>query len=53
MKEAKAIDVSALVTATGGMNLDGMRLSTNVEDRRTKAGKARDAAWWAKTHPQK
>lgn len=48
MKEAKAIDISALVTATGGMKLDGMRESTNVEDRRTKAGIARDNAWWAK-----
>jgi hypothetical protein len=35
-----------LVTVTGGMKWENLRQSTNVEDRRTPAGKRRDAKLW-------
>jgi hypothetical protein len=49
----KAIDARALVTATGGLKTAGRPMSTNIEDRRTEAGIARDNAWWKSLHPAK
>lgn len=41
-----------LAAVTGGMQWENFRRSTNVEDRRTPAGKRRDEAWWRRTHGQ-
>jgi hypothetical protein len=47
----KTITSDELVTATGGMNLDGFRQSTNIEDRRSPKAVAEDNKWWSSTHP--
>jgi hypothetical protein len=46
----KHIADDALAAVTGGMQWEQFRRSTNVEDRRTAAGKRRDEAWWQRTH---
>lgn len=47
MKDIAAEDLAAV---SGGMQWENFRRSTNVEDRRTPAGKRRDEAWWNRTH---
>ena len=39
-----------LESVSGGMKWEDFRRSTNVEDRRTPAGKRRDEAWWERSH---
>jgi hypothetical protein len=48
----KYIGDEELSAVTGGMQWQKFRRSTNVEDRRTPAGKRRDEAWWRQTHPE-
>jgi hypothetical protein len=48
----KYIGDEELAAATGGMQWEKFRRSTNVEDRRTPAGKRRDEAWWRRMHGQ-
>ena len=47
------ISTEQLHEVTGGMRLEGMRQSTNVEDRRPEWAKRRDDAWFkAQREPQ-
>lgn len=53
MSKPSPIDPEILAGVHGGMQFyDDDRLSTNVEDRRTPAGKARDQAWFEKNRDQ-
>jgi hypothetical protein len=46
-QDLTTLDPNTLATISGGMRFDeGDRLSDNVEDRRTPAGKARDQKWF-------
>ena len=47
----KLVVADGLRALTGGMNLDGLPMSTNVDDRRTKRGKRRDERMWKRLHP--
>ena len=47
----KTLTSAQLVTATGGMNTDGFRRSTNIEDRRSPKAIAQDNQFWTQTHP--
>jgi hypothetical protein len=44
------LDFDQLANVTGGMRLEGMRLSTNVEDRRSPQAIKRDNEWWQRQH---
>lgn len=49
MTKLPTLDSDLLLGVNGGMQFyDDDRLSTNVEDRRTPEGKARDQAWFEK-----
>lgn len=46
----KTIGIADLEKMNGGMRTDKMRLSTNIEDRRSKAAIIRDTEWWQNIH---